>query len=57
MEPEKVSVRKGLSADASYHCATCHGDEDTALGRPIRGRAKSRSLSAAPALASTKEFR
>lgn len=60
MEPEKVSARRGLSADtASYRCAACHGDEDAALGHPIpiRGRAKSRSLSAAPALASTKEFR
>lgn len=60
MEPEKVSARRGLSADtASYRCAACHGDEDPALGHPIpiRGRAKSRSLSAAPALASTKEFR
>ncbi|XP_036918078.1 NAD kinase isoform X3 [Sturnira hondurensis] len=57
MEPEKVGSRKGLSADSSYCCAACHGDEDTVLGRPIRGRAKSRSLSAAPALASTKEFR
>ncbi|XP_037002818.2 NAD kinase isoform X3 [Artibeus jamaicensis] len=57
MEPEKVGVRKGPSADSSYRCAACHGDEDTVLGRPVRGRAKSRSLSAAPALAGTKEFR
>lgn len=58
MEPEKVSARRGLSADtSSYRCAACHGDEDAVLGHPIRGRAKSRSLSAAPALASTKEFR
>lgn len=58
MEQEKVNMRKGLSADAaSYRCSACHGDEDWALGAPIRGRAKSRSLSASPALASTKEFR
>ncbi|XP_019514104.1 PREDICTED: NAD kinase [Hipposideros armiger] len=58
MEQEKVNVRKGLSADAaSYRCSACHGDEDWVLGTPIRGRAKSRSLSASPALASTKEFR
>ncbi|XP_016072345.1 PREDICTED: NAD kinase isoform X2 [Miniopterus natalensis] len=58
MEPEKVNMRRGLSADASaYRCAACHGDEDLVLGHPIRGRTKSRSLSASPALASTKEFR
>ncbi|XP_054440089.1 NAD kinase [Pteronotus mesoamericanus] len=57
MEPEKVSVRKGLNADAPYRCAACHGDEDRGPGHAVRGRAKSRSLSAAPAPASTKEFR
>ncbi|XP_032969569.1 NAD kinase isoform X2 [Rhinolophus ferrumequinum] len=58
MEQEKVNMRKGLSADAaSYRCSACRGDEDGVLGAPIRGRAKSRSLSASPALASTKEFR
>ncbi|XP_066230911.1 NAD kinase isoform X1 [Saccopteryx leptura] len=57
MEPEKVNVRKGLSADPSYRCTACHGDEDVVPGHPIRGRAKSRSLSASPGLASTKEFR
>uniref|UniRef100_G1PNY2 NAD(+) kinase n=1 Tax=Myotis lucifugus TaxID=59463 RepID=G1PNY2_MYOLU len=58
MEPEKVNVRRGLSADtSSYRCAACHGDEDGLMVHPIRGRAKSRSLSASPALASTKEFR
>lgn len=57
-EQEKVTRRKGLSADATlYRCAACHGDEDWVLGAPIRGRAKARSLSASPALASTKEFR
>nr|XP_019567601.1 PREDICTED: NAD kinase isoform X1 [Rhinolophus sinicus] len=58
MEQEKVNMRKGPSADAaSYRCSACSGDEDWMLGAPIRGRAKSRSLSASPALASTKEFR
>uniref|UniRef100_A0A8D1UKN3 NAD(+) kinase n=1 Tax=Sus scrofa TaxID=9823 RepID=A0A8D1UKN3_PIG len=58
MEQEKVNGSKELSADAtSYRCSACHGDEDWALGHPIRGRAKSRSLSASPALASTREFR
>ncbi|XP_064350250.1 NAD kinase isoform X10 [Camelus dromedarius] len=58
MEQEKVNESKELSADAaSYRCSACHGDEDWGLGHPIRGRAKSRSLSASPALASTREFR
>ncbi|XP_058408659.1 NAD kinase isoform X1 [Diceros bicornis minor] len=58
MEQEKVSMSKELSADsASSCCSTCRGDEDWGLSHPIRGRAKSRSLSASPALASTKEFR
>lgn len=58
MEPERVSMSKELgSASATYRCSACHGDEDWGLGHPIRGRAKSRSLSASPALASTKEFR
>lgn len=57
-EQEKVTRRKGPSADATlYRCTACHGDEDWVLGAPIRGRAKARSLSASPALASTKEFR
>uniref|UniRef100_F6TJK7 NAD kinase n=1 Tax=Equus caballus TaxID=9796 RepID=F6TJK7_HORSE len=51
-------MSKELSADAaSYRCSACHGDEDWGLSHPMRGRAKSRSLSAAPAPASTKEFR
>nr|XP_015093804.1 NAD kinase isoform X2 [Vicugna pacos] len=58
MEQEKVNESKELSADAaSYCCSACHGDEDWGPGHPIRGRAKSRSLSASPALASTREFR
>ncbi|XP_006732500.1 NAD kinase isoform X1 [Leptonychotes weddellii] len=58
MEQEKVNMSKALSAEsASYRCSACHGDEDWGPNHPIRGRAKSRSLSASPALASTKEFR
>ncbi|XP_061041111.1 NAD kinase isoform X3 [Eubalaena glacialis] len=58
MEQEKVHGSEELRAEAaSYRCSACHGDEDWGLGHPIRGRAKSRSLSAAPALASTREFR
>ncbi|XP_044919477.1 NAD kinase isoform X2 [Mustela putorius furo] len=57
-EHEKVNMSKAQSADpASYRCSACHGDEDWGPNHPIRGRAKSRSLSASPALASTKEFR
>ncbi|XP_042806534.1 NAD kinase isoform X1 [Panthera leo] len=57
-EQEKVSVSKAPGTDsASYRCSACHGDEAWGPGHPTRGRAKSRSLSASPALASTKEFR
>ncbi|MXQ81775.1 hypothetical protein E5288_WYG005034 [Bos mutus] len=58
MEQEKVNGNKEPSAEASsYRCSACHGDEDWGLGHPLRGRAKSRSLSAAPVLASAREFR
>ncbi|KAI5252945.1 Nad Kinase [Manis pentadactyla] len=58
MEQDRVSVSQGLGTDsASYHCSACHGDEDWGPSHPFRGRAKSRSLSASPATASTKEFR
>ncbi|XP_044523484.1 NAD kinase isoform X1 [Gracilinanus agilis] len=58
MEQEKISLGKEMNPDsASYRCSACHGDEDWSYGNPIRGRAKSRSLSASPALGSTKEFR
>ncbi|XP_064137168.1 NAD kinase isoform X3 [Loxodonta africana] len=58
MEQEKNSLSRELSPDlAPYHCTACHGDEDWSHSHPIRGRAKSRSLSASPALGSTKEFR
>lgn len=58
MEQDRVSVSQGLGTDsASYHCSACHGNEDWGPSHPFRGRAKSRSLSASPATASTKEFR
>ncbi|GAB1289334.1 NAD kinase [Apodemus speciosus] len=58
MEQEKMNLSKELSPDsASYNCSACHGDETWSYNHPIRGRAKSRSLSASPALGSTKEFR
>ncbi|XP_015356992.1 NAD kinase isoform X2 [Marmota marmota marmota] len=58
MEQEKMNVGKELSPDAaSYCCSACHGDEAWSYSRPVRGRAKSRSLSASPALGSTKESR
>ncbi|XP_051844751.1 NAD kinase isoform X1 [Antechinus flavipes] len=58
LEQEKISLSKELNPDsASFRCSACHGDEDWSYGNPIRGRAKSRSLSASPALGNTKEFR
>ena len=58
MEQEKVNGNKEPSAEASsYRWSACHGDEDWGPGHPLRGRTKSRSLSAAPVLASAREFR
>ncbi|XP_042113334.1 NAD kinase isoform X1 [Ovis aries] len=58
MEQEKVNGNKEPCAEASsYRCSACHGDEDWGPGHPLRGRSKSRSLSAAPVLASAREFR
>uniref|UniRef100_H0WQM9 NAD(+) kinase n=1 Tax=Otolemur garnettii TaxID=30611 RepID=H0WQM9_OTOGA len=58
MEQEKMPVNKEMCPDsATYCCSACHGDEAWSYGHPIRGRAKSRSLSASPAPGSTKEFR
>ncbi|XP_075406241.1 NAD kinase isoform X2 [Tenrec ecaudatus] len=55
---QKNSLSRELSPDlTAYRCTACHGDEDWSHSHPIRGRAKSRSLSASPALGSTKEFR
>ncbi|CAM5166970.1 unnamed protein product [Eretmochelys imbricata] len=45
------------SAESAFHCSACHDDEEWSCANPIRGRAKTRSLSASPALGSTKEFR
>ncbi|XP_062046280.1 NAD kinase isoform X1 [Lepus europaeus] len=57
-EQENMNANKELSPDsAAYRCSACHGDETWGDGPPIRGRAKSRSLSASPASGSTKEFR
>uniref|UniRef100_A0A5F9CPE8 NAD(+) kinase n=1 Tax=Oryctolagus cuniculus TaxID=9986 RepID=A0A5F9CPE8_RABIT len=57
-EQENMNTNKELSPDsAAYRCSACHGDETWGDGPPIRGRAKSRSLSASPASGSTKEFR
>nr|XP_044998300.1 NAD kinase-like [Jaculus jaculus] len=58
VEQEKMNLSKELSPDsASYRCSACHGDETWSYHHPIWGRAKSQSLSASPALGSTKEFR
>uniref|UniRef100_A0A8D0GPW7 NAD kinase n=1 Tax=Sphenodon punctatus TaxID=8508 RepID=A0A8D0GPW7_SPHPU len=59
MEQEKLDITKEeMSSDsACFHCSACHDDEEWSCTNPIRGRAKSRSLSASPALGSTKEFR
>lgn len=40
-----------------YQCPTCHADEERSCTNSLRGRTKTRSLSASPALGSTKEFR
>ncbi|XP_062363733.1 NAD kinase isoform X2 [Cinclus cinclus] len=56
MSREKLCASKADgSSDSAYHCSACHDDEE--WGSTSRGRAKSRSLSASPALGSTKEFR
>nr|XP_039330338.1 NAD kinase isoform X2 [Saimiri boliviensis boliviensis] len=58
MEQENMTMNKALSSGAAaYGCSACHGDETWSYSHPIRGRAKSRSLSASPALGSTREFR
>lgn len=45
------------SESACYQCPACHTDEDWNCSNSMRGRSKTRSLSASPALGSTKEFR
>ncbi|XP_026515792.1 NAD kinase isoform X1 [Terrapene carolina triunguis] len=57
-EQENVCISKDdESSESAFHCSACHDDEDWSCANPIRGRAKTRSLSASPALGSTKEFR
>ncbi|NWX89253.1 NADK kinase, partial [Nothoprocta ornata] len=56
MNREKLCTNKAdASSESAYHCSACNDDEE--WGSSSRGRAKSRSLSASPALGSTKEFR
>ncbi|NWR85251.1 NADK kinase, partial [Furnarius figulus] len=56
MSREKLCASKAEgSSDSGYHCSACPDDEE--WGNTSRGRSKSRSLSASPALGSTKEFR
>uniref|UniRef100_A0A8D2IL99 NAD kinase n=1 Tax=Varanus komodoensis TaxID=61221 RepID=A0A8D2IL99_VARKO len=43
--------------DTCFHCSTCRADEERSCTNSMRGRSKTRSLSASPALGSTKEFR
>uniref|UniRef100_A0A8C8RGA6 NAD kinase n=1 Tax=Pelusios castaneus TaxID=367368 RepID=A0A8C8RGA6_9SAUR len=58
LEQEKFCISKDdVSSESAYHCSACHDDEEWSCPNPFRGRAKSRSLSASPALGSTKEFR
>ncbi|XP_023555223.1 NAD kinase [Octodon degus] len=58
MEQEKVNVSKELGPDsAAYGCPACRGEGSWSCRHSVRGRAKARSLSASPALGSTKEFR
>lgn len=56
-EQENLCISKDdESSESAFHCSACH-DQDWSCANPIRGRAKTRSLSASPALGSTKEFR
>uniref|UniRef100_A0ACB8EEQ2 Uncharacterized protein n=1 Tax=Sphaerodactylus townsendi TaxID=933632 RepID=A0ACB8EEQ2_9SAUR len=59
MDPEQFgpSEEEMSSESACYQCSTCHADEEWNCTNSMRGRAKTRSLSASPALGSTKEFR
>ncbi|XP_034608914.1 NAD kinase isoform X1 [Trachemys scripta elegans] len=57
-EQENLCISKDDEcSESAFHCSACHDDEDWSCANPIRGRAKTRSLSASPALGSTKEFR
>ncbi|XP_039365102.1 NAD kinase isoform X1 [Mauremys reevesii] len=56
-EQENLCISKDdESSESAFHCSACH-DQDWSCANHIRGRAKTRSLSASPALGSTKEFR
>ncbi|XP_032635941.1 NAD kinase isoform X2 [Chelonoidis abingdonii] len=60
METEQENLCIGKddeSSESAFHCSACHDDQDWSCANPIRGRAKTRSLSSSPALGSTKEFR
>lgn len=48
---------KSVNSDETLIFAPCDYEEDGSHGKPIRGRTKSRSLSASPGPGSTKEFR
>ncbi|KAG6936335.1 NAD kinase [Chelydra serpentina] len=57
-ERENLCISKDdESSESAFHCSACHDDDEWSCANPIRGRAKTRSLSASPALGSTKEFR
>ncbi|XP_038233068.1 NAD kinase isoform X1 [Dermochelys coriacea] len=57
-EQENLCISKDdESTESAFHCSACHDDDEWSCTNPIRGRAKTRSLSASPALGSTKEFR
>ncbi|KAM4015157.1 NAD kinase isoform 2-T4 [Anomaloglossus baeobatrachus] len=48
---------KSVTAEENLFFAACDCEEEIGRGKPIRGRTKSRSLSASPGPGSTKEFR
>ncbi|XP_075695749.1 NAD kinase isoform X2 [Rhinoderma darwinii] len=48
---------KSVNAEEALFFAACDGEENISRGKPIRGRTKSRSLSASPGPGSSKEFR
>ncbi|MEE6483876.1 hypothetical protein FKM82_013681 [Ascaphus truei] len=54
-EDTVCGTETGVRFEETLDFAAC--EEDLSCGKPIRGRAKSRSLSASPAAGSTKEFR
>lgn len=48
---------KSVNVEEAHFFAACECEEDIPRGKPLRGRTKSRSLSASPGPGSTKEFR